>query len=1176
MSNTDGAQGHVHDNRGKKKSRGFPVLAVGLLVAMAVAVAGGLWWMQGDGDGGGDEVAYVGSDAASGSGTVLPEGVQGEEQVLGATVDETAPEPEEEDFDSQPLPDYESVVIRGRLVVEDGGKLPPELSVHAAYRAPSPHLRTISVGDDEPRFERIEDVSDERLRHVTRAHPDSEGRFELPNVPSSGAWLVVEDSHLYPSEPVLLDDFPADSDVLLTRGARVVGTITDADGKALPDASVSARSAIDAFFMFETSPRMVSIDTVQTDANGTYALDQVPVNVSLNTTIIQGEHEIALEEIPPLASGAEYTLDIQMRVGAMLSGMVVDVDGKPVSDARVMIQSASLSMTSLDVMGRMPEVPARTDEQGRFHFDALAPGGYRLSLAAAGYRVYKSEVIDLAASEVRDDVQLLAETGLGVAGRVVDPDGQPIDDARVVVALPPSMINMQANLDRQLRERVRTDGEGGFSVSGYDEGPVRIWARKTGYVSASIDVEAGAEEAVITLTPTMGLSGIAITLGDAEPLEAYSLSITPEEGLFDLTNMMEMDQKIGNLAPPIRVRDENGEFHMDGVAPGVYDLTLTAEGYAKTVVKGVDVKPRKGASGIVILVPEEARIVGRVVSKQTGEPLVNALVTTGKTDIMSMVSEKMTGAVIESKTDAGGHFELTGLGSEALTLTVRHDEHQELGLEAIALREGEVRDLGVLVLSSGARLYGQLRDVEGAPEAGVDVFASTATGSFFRKASTDPDGNWAVQGLAPGAYNVTRMDFSMDLGSDNPASYLQDIVYKQVTLEQDEIRRVDLAASQGGTRLEGKVSSALGPEANAMIWALREDGPGGLRFGTTDNDGEYSIEGLAEGHYLLQVLPSTSVVAGAGSQPMAPVSKDVTIGPGPVQHLDVHVAGGTLTGEVIEKGNGRPIGGVRVILERTDAGGARSIFVQATGGRVAEAWSDEAGRFVFGHLEDGVYDVVAGGVNLLGLGEKGWSITRVEGVAVAEGRDGFTVEVELEPGGGIQGVVTDSRGKPLPNIPIWARDDRTGRWTALISETVTSASGSYEVSSLEPGSWTLAFGGTTHALTLSAQVEVRRDKFTKLDVTLLEGVEVWLDTSPRRVSEASIMAVASWGAVPVELSSLESLMGGMRTGHSKRLGRFPAGTYDVAISFGGEVVLNEVVHLGSGEERHTIRIEETP
>jgi hypothetical protein len=759
----------------------------------------------------------------------------------------------------------------------------------------------------------------------------------------------------------------------------------------------------------------------------------------------------------------------------------------------------------------------------------------------------------------------------------VDPDGQPLEDARVVVAAPPSMINMRANLDKQLRERVQTDVDGHFSVSGYDEGTQRISARKRGYVADSIDVDAGTLDAVITLQPTLGISGIAITLMDAEPLEAYGLSLTPEGGLFDLTNMMEMEQKMSNLARPIRVRDEDGRFQMDGVAPGVYDLTLTAEGFAKTVVKNVEVLPGKGASGIVILVPEESRLVGTVVSKRSGEPLEGAVVTTGKSDIMSLMSEKISGSPIEASTDADGHFELKGLASEELTLTVRHDEHQELGLETLALKEGELRDLGLLVLSSGATLYGQLRNTEGEAEAGVDIFASTATGSFFRKTSSGADGRWTVQGLSPGAYNVTRMDFSMDLASDNATSYLQDIVYKQVTVEQDEVLRVDLAPETGGTRLEGLVSSSTGPEVSAMIWAIREDGPGGLRFATTDQDGEYSITGLAEGRYLLQVMPSTDVVAGAGSQPMAPASQDVTVGPGPVQHQNVHVSGGKLVGEVIEKGNGKPVGGVRVLLERVDEGRSSSSFLKATGGRVAEAWSaKDTGRFVFGHLEDGLYDVVAGGVNLLGMGERGWSITRLEGLAVSEGREGFTVEVEVEPAGSVEGVVTDSRGQPISNIPVWARSGRTGRWTSLVSETVSQASGAYEVSSLEPGTWTLAFGGTTHALTLSAPLEVRRDQTAKLDITLLEGVEVWLDTSPRKVSEASVMAMASWGVVPVELSSLESLMGGFRSSQLKRIGRFPAGSYDVRIAFDGELALEQTVVLGAGEEKHTIRVTDTP
>ena len=85
---------------------------------------------------------------------------------------------------------------------------------------------------------------------------------------------------------------------------------------------------------------------------------------------------------------------------------------------------------------------------------------------------------------------------------------------------------------------------------------------------------------------------------------------------------------------------------------------------------------------------------------------------------------------------------------------------------------------------------------------------------------------------------------------------------------------------------------------------------------------------------------------------------------------------------------------------------------------------------------------------------------------------------------------------------------------------ISATSGAYEVHSLEPGSWTLAMGGTTHALTLTRSVEVRRDRTASLDVVLQKGVEVWLDASPHRVAELTIQAAASWGHVPLELSSI--------------------------------------------------------
>ncbi|MBI3491892.1 MAG: carboxypeptidase regulatory-like domain-containing protein [Acidobacteria bacterium] len=113
-----------------------------------------------------------------------------------------------------------------------------------------------------------------------------------------------------------------------------------------------------------------------------------------------------------------------------LSGGVFDEANAPVAGARVLL----LPEPRQPMTGPPPQT--MTDLDGRFSFARVPPGQYRVDTQKPGF-VRMADVvslprIDLAAGQAIDGVVLYLRRGGVITGRVLDPGGQPLAEARVM------------------------------------------------------------------------------------------------------------------------------------------------------------------------------------------------------------------------------------------------------------------------------------------------------------------------------------------------------------------------------------------------------------------------------------------------------------------------------------------------------------------------------------------------------------------------------------------------------------------------------------------------------------------------------------------------------------------------------------------------------------------------
>jgi protocatechuate 3,4-dioxygenase beta subunit len=112
----------------------------------------------------------------------------------------------------------------------------------------------------------------------------------------------------------------------------------------------------------------------------------------------------------------------------------------PVVGARVMLLPAGPRIGSTGGPPRIgpmggPPPQAVTNQDGRFVFERLRPGTYTLAVEKTGYAASigpsNARKVEVTAGQSIDGVDLHLERGAVIAGRVLDPAGEPLADARV-------------------------------------------------------------------------------------------------------------------------------------------------------------------------------------------------------------------------------------------------------------------------------------------------------------------------------------------------------------------------------------------------------------------------------------------------------------------------------------------------------------------------------------------------------------------------------------------------------------------------------------------------------------------------------------------------------------------------------------------------------------------------
>lgn len=629
---------------------------------------------------------------------------------------------------------------------------------------------------------------------------------------------------------------------------------------------------------------------------------------------------------------------------ASISGTVSAAGGGPIEGIQV-------------CANRFPVSPqcAATAADGKYEITGLGDGSYTVEFDGGDDYVdrwfdgsaqqYLADPVTIAGSDVTGiDAEL--EPAGKIEGTVVDALSEAGVEGVRVCPYPEEGYDSQA-------ECATTDAAGDYTIGGLPAGSYGVEFNAS-FEPASRDylveyydgASSRGQGTALDVSPGAAVTGIDAAL---EKGAQISGSVSDES-----------DQPLQNVqvcAEPIGQRNEfsncsstgpDGTYTIHRVRTGSYKVRFTPFHWmgnyleqfyddqpSRQLATVVDLAAPSVRTGVDATLHPGGRISGTVTAADTTSPLTQAEVCA--LEIGAENGDYCAVTAADGTYTIGslpsGNYEVVFSGGSANRqyLGERYDD-QPLGGsgEQLAVTAGGTVGGIDAALSRGASISGHVEDaVSGDPIAFISVcplLDGRPIDEYEGCVFTSGDGDYEFAGLQPGTYTV-RFKPGVPMGPAEPADprYATQFFDGQTNLASAQ--PVELDAAEDATGIDAQMS--LGTTVSGTI-----TGPGGIplpsgyactvtpaneeeaRCGWASKKGEYAIEGLSAGDYVVRFGANPEGTAGWlpeywNDKPSAGLADELSVPgtPGDVEDVDVELAAaGGISGRVTVAGSGAPIG----------------------------------------------------------------------------------------------------------------------------------------------------------------------------------------------------------------------------------------------------------------------------
>lgn len=679
-------------------------------------------------------------------------------------------------------------------------------------------------------------------------------------------------------------------------------------------------------------------------------------------------------------------------------------DDSPVAGQRVVLLTPDGS-----------SVESVTGPDGTFQLDELAQAeGYELRVAAEGFATVRLPSLGLVRKETLDVGTLWLDKAIRVPVVVMDLAGRPIEGARVE-AFPVRELNWAVDWNERMArfgerptavDTVTTDGEG---AAAFPELPTGTWflvathqghatvARRSGELLSEDDIE-----------PIEFHLGRSFTLGG----RVVDAELEPLSGVRVLVGSANMWTPHAAASFGRATTDAEGRYEVDGLDVGQVTVYAATQGAVPTQVAQVKI-PELETLDVQLI--QGGLIRGRVTDAE-GKPLAGVAVrATGWNQGGTRIGS--------ATTDADGRYAIDSLLEGFVNqFTVRKDGYVEVreggmpGFQAVAVnRDGVVtKDF---VMRPAATLVGRVVDTEGNPVAGAGLIGYSSRmnqGVQQINARSGPDGRFSVDAVEAGTWMFVvqrRGYYQKDLSQNFWAQLQTGNVPEEFSVEVEEEGEFEKELVLHRTiSISGTVVDSEGKaiEGAQVTGGAQNQGWGGSQSATarTDADGRFELAGFRPSMPGFVRATHDDYSAGAKTFQMGEEEPDEPV---ELELAPLVVVRGTVT---TADGTALPEGRVTIA-----APNQAPDFVNVGWGQGIQQGSTTTAPI----RPDGTYEARIGisqGSFVVTARVLGYADTRSDPVEIGGGETEFTVDVRVERGRSIAGLVRTRTGQPIAGARI--------------------------------------------------------------------------------------------------------------------------------------------------------------